>query len=40
MFLAGTIIVMITILAVLGAFISDMMLIWADPRIRFERAES
>ena len=39
MFLAGTIIVMITILAVLGAFISDMMLMWVDPRIRFERAE-
>ena len=28
MFLAGTIIVMITILAVLGAFISDLMLMW------------
>ena len=39
MFLAGTIIVMITILAVLGAFISDLMLMWVDPRIRFERAE-
>ena len=39
MFLAGTIIVMVTFLAVVGAFISDMMLVWVDPRIRFERVE-
>jgi len=36
MFLAGTIILLIGIMTVIGTFISDMLLVWADPRIRLE----
>lgn len=36
MFLAGTIIMMIGIMTVIGTFISDMLLAWIDPRIRLE----
>lgn len=36
MFLAGSIIMLIGLLTVIGTFISDMLLIWADPRIRLE----
>ena len=36
MFLAGTIILLIGVLTVIGTFISDLMLIWVDPRIRME----
>ena len=35
MFLAGTIIFMLGTLTVIGTFISDMLLMWIDPRIRF-----
>ena len=36
MFLAGTIILMIGVLTVIGTFISDLLLAWVDPRIRLE----
>lgn len=36
MFLAGAIILIYMFLAVLGTIISDILLAWADPRIRFE----
>ena len=36
MFLAGTIIMMIGLMTVVGTFISDIMLAWVDPRIRLE----
>ena len=36
MFLAGTIIMMIGLMTVVGTFISDVMLAWVDPRIRLE----
>lgn len=37
MFLAGSIIVLISFLAVTGTFISDFLLVWLDPRIHYER---
>ncbi|MEZ4707157.1 MAG: ABC transporter permease [Caldilineaceae bacterium] len=36
MFLAGSIILLIGLMTVVGTFISDLLLIWADPRIRLE----
>ena len=36
MFLAGTIILMIGLMTVVGTFISDLLLAWVDPRIRLE----
>lgn len=36
MFLAGTIILMLSIMTVIGTFLSDMLLLWIDPRIRVE----
>ncbi|MCH8063702.1 MAG: ABC transporter permease, partial [Chloroflexi bacterium] len=36
MFLAGTIIMLIGIMTVIGTFISDLLLAWIDPRIRME----
>jgi peptide/nickel transport system permease protein len=36
MFLAGTIILMLGIMTVIGTFISDLVLMWIDPRIRFQ----
>jgi peptide/nickel transport system permease protein len=36
MFLAGTIILLISVLTVLGSLISDLVLVWIDPRIRLE----
>ena len=33
--LAGTILLMLAILTVVGTFVSDMILMWIDPRIRF-----
>jgi peptide/nickel transport system permease protein len=36
MFLAGTIILLIGIMTVIGTFISDLLLAWVDPRIRLE----
>jgi peptide/nickel transport system permease protein len=36
MFLAGTIILLISVLTVIGSLISDLVLVWIDPRIRME----
>lgn len=36
MFLAGGIIMLIGIMTVVGTFLSDLLLIWADPRIKLE----
>ena len=36
MFLAGTIVLMLGVMTVIGTFISDLVLIWIDPRIRLE----
>ena len=36
MFLAGTIILLIGIMTVIGTFLSDLLLAWIDPRIRLE----
>ncbi len=36
MFLAGTIILLISVLTVVGSLISDLLLVWIDPRIRLE----
>lgn len=35
LFLAGTILLMLAVLTVVGTFISDLILMWIDPRIRF-----
>jgi len=35
LFLAGTILLMLAVLTVAGTFISDLILMWIDPRIRF-----
>jgi len=37
MFLAGTIILMLGVMTVVGTFISDLLLMWVDPRIRLGR---
>jgi peptide/nickel transport system permease protein len=36
MFLAGTIVLLLGVMTVIGTFISDLLLIWIDPRIRYE----
>jgi len=36
MFLAGTIIMLISAMTVIGTLLSDILLVWIDPRIRFE----
>lgn len=36
MFLAGTIVLMLGVLTVIGTFVSDLILMWIDPRIRME----
>jgi peptide/nickel transport system permease protein len=35
MFLAATFLMMLSILTVIGTLISDILLAWLDPRIRF-----
>lgn len=37
MFLAGTIILLISIMTIIGTLLSDILLVWLDPRIRLER---
>jgi len=37
MYLAGSFIMFLTFLTVIGTFISDILLVWIDPRIRYER---
>jgi peptide/nickel transport system permease protein len=36
MFLAGTIILLLGVMTVVGTFLSDLLLLWIDPRIRLE----
>jgi len=36
MFLAGTIVLLLGVLTVIGTLLSDILLIWIDPRIRLE----
>jgi peptide/nickel transport system permease protein len=36
MFLAGTIMLMLGVMTVIGTFISDLLLMWIEPRIRIE----
>lgn len=36
MFLAGTIVLLLGVMTVIGTFISDLVLVWIDPRIRLE----
>jgi peptide/nickel transport system permease protein len=36
MFLAGTIVLLLGIMTVIGTFLSDLILMWIDPRIRLE----
>jgi peptide/nickel transport system permease protein len=36
MFLAGTIVLLLGVMTVVGTFISDLVLLWLDPRIRLE----
>ena len=36
MYLAGTFMLMLSTLTVIGTLISDILLAWLDPRIRFE----
>lgn len=37
MYLAASTVMFLTFLTVIGTFISDIMLVWVDPRIRYER---
>ena len=36
MFLAGTIVLLLGVMTVIGTFISDLILMWVDPRIRYQ----
>ena len=36
MFLAGTIVLLLGVMTVIGTLISDVVLVWIDPRIRLE----
>ena len=38
MYLAGSIVMFLTLLTVIGTFISDLLLVWLDPRIRYEKS--
>ena len=38
MFLAGTIVMLLGFLTVIGTFVSDLLLMWTDPRIHYERS--
>ena len=38
MYLAATIVVLLTVLTVIGTLLSDILLVTLDPRIRYERA--
>jgi len=37
MYLAGSMIMLLVFLTVIGTFVSDILLVWLDPRIRYER---
>ena len=36
MYLAGSLLMLLCMLTIVGTFISDILLVWLDPRIRFE----
>jgi peptide/nickel transport system permease protein len=36
MFLAGTIVLLLGVMTVIGTLVSDVILVWIDPRIRLE----
>jgi ABC-type dipeptide/oligopeptide/nickel transport system permease component len=36
MYLAGSMLMVLSLLAVVGTLVSDLLLLWLDPRIRFE----
>lgn len=38
MYLAGSMIMLLSFLTVVGTFISDLILVWVDPRIRYEKS--
>ena len=38
MYLAGTFLMLLSFLTVLGTLISDILLAWVDPRIRYEQS--
>jgi len=40
MFLAGSSIMVLTLLTVIGTLISDILLVWVDPRIRYEKGKA
>ena len=40
MYLAGSIIVVLSLLTVIGTLISDILLVLVDPRIRMERSST
>ena len=37
MYLAGSMLMVFSLLGVLGTLVSDLLLLWLDPRIRFQR---
>lgn len=37
MFLAGTLVMLLSFLTVIGTLLSDLLLLWLDPRVRYER---
>jgi peptide/nickel transport system permease protein len=37
-YLAGSMLMVMTLLAIFGTLVSDLLLLWLDPRIRFEGA--
>lgn len=39
MYLAGSMVMMLSLLTVVGTLISDLLLLWLDPRIRYEKRE-
>ena len=39
MYLAGSMVMMLSFLTVVGTLISDLLLLWLDPRIRYEKRE-
>jgi len=39
MYLAGSMVMMLSVLTLVGTLVSDILLLWLDPRIRYEEAE-
>ena len=40
MYLTGSIVMVLSVLTIVGTFISDLLLVWVDPRIRFEQRQA